>query len=241
MLKVCLVVDVEGFIGIKKGNPRWSFFEKIFGKINYALRNFLYNEKGFDVIYKTIIKEKFPSTFMLVGSLYKPLEKYKFIEWGYHTLNHKPLTLISDNEVEKEVKNIYKVASFSPPLWMVEDASNPERIFKILKKENYKYIIYRGKDYGLKHKHHFEIIKPKKFFGLKLIHVSNWMEGNYSKKQLQNILREIKKNASKDAVYCITTHDFTYRNNKILELLIRGLRRLERENKIKICTIKEIK
>ena len=125
MLKFCLVVDTEKFISFKQGNPRWNSFERLKGRINGMIKNFRYNESGFDIVYDTILKQKFSTTFMLVGSLFKPIKSPKFIEWGYHTYNHLPLTLVSDETVKEQIKNIYKAESFSPPLWMVEDIGYP--------------------------------------------------------------------------------------------------------------------
>lgn len=236
MLKVCLVFDCESFISFKQGNPRWNFFERIKGRINNLIKNKRYNSRGYLLVKNFIIKEKLPATFMLVGSLFTP-EKNKWIEWGYHTQNHIPLTLVSDEIVEREVKNIFKTKSFSPPLWMVEDISNKNRIFKMLEKEGYEYVIYRGIDKGIKHEHHFEITKPKIRGKLKLIYVSNWVEGNSNPNHVSRVLKEIEENSEKDAVYCITSHDFTHKNLENLNKLIKGLKELEKAGKIKVIKL----
>jgi len=236
MLKVCFIVDVEGFISFKQGNPRWKWFEKIKGKINNLIKNFRYDKNGFELVYNTVIEEKFPTTFMLVGKLFEPKGKLGFIEYGYHTLSHIPLTLARDDIIRREIKNIFKVKSFSPPLWMVEDVENPDRVFRFLEKEGYKAVIYRGEDKGLAHNHHFEISEAKKRGKLKLIHVSNWVEGNSKLKHVKNVLRQIKENSDKKAIYCITSHDFTHKDNKNLKFLIKNLKNLEKQKKIKIMT-----
>ena len=238
MLKFCLVVDTERFISFKQGNPRWNSLEKFKGRINNLIKNFRYNEMGFGIFYNTVLEQKFPVTFMLVGSLFKQIKSPNFVEWGYHTYNHIPLTLVHDDIVKRQIKNIYKAESFSPPLWMVKDSKNPERIFNFLEKEKYKNIIYKGVDYGLKHKHHFSIQKPEKIGKLRLVHVSNTFEGNSSKKHIINLIREIKNNIEKDAVYCLCTHDFTHKNNRNLLKLISFLKLLEKNKKIKIINVK---
>src|SRR4030042_4890109 len=128
MLKFCLTVDCEKFIGFKQGNPRWGFVEKIKGNINNLIKRIRYNEKGFDLFYEEIKKQKFPCAFMLVGGLFNPIKELNFIEWGYHTLNHLPFTLIPDEKIENEVKNIYKAKSITPPLWMVEEDRKSTRL-----------------------------------------------------------------------------------------------------------------
>lgn len=240
MLKFCLVVDAEKFISFKQGNPRWSNFEKLKGKINNAVKKFRYNENGFEILYKTALKESFPVSFMLVGKLFAPINSPNFIEWGYHTYNHIPLTLINDDSAKKEIKNIYKTKSFSPPLWMVEDSKNPDRIFKMLENEEYKNVIYKGLDRGLLHEHHFEISPPKKRGKLKLIHVSNTFEGNSSNEHIKKLFKDMLSNLNKNAVYCLCTHDFTHKNSRNFLRLASFLKRLEEENKIKITNIKNV-
>lgn len=241
MLKFCLVIDTERLISFKQGNPRWNLFNKLKGKINNFLKKYRYNYYGFEKVYELILRERFPSTFMLVGSLFEPKKSPSFVEWGYHTYNHIPLTLVDDERIRKEVKNIYKSKSMCPPLWMVEDVRDPDRVFRIIKSEGYKNVIYRGKDMGLKHEHHFEISKPKKRLSLNLVHVSNCFEGNSNEKHVKNILKEIEDNLDKEAIYCLSTHDFSHRNVNNLIRIIRRVRDLENKKKLKILRIQDVK
>jgi len=239
MLKFCLTVDCEGVETLKQISPRWNTIDKIKGKINYALRNIRYNKDGFKLVYNEIKNQKFPCTFMLVGKKYKPIEKLSFIEWGYHSLNHLPLTLISKEKLENEVKNIYNVKSFTAPLWMIEDISNPLRVFKVLKKNKYKFVVYKGKDDGIKHFHKLEITKPEIKYGIKLVHLSNCFEGNSSKEHIEKIKMEILENINKDAVYLLSTHDFTHKNNKNLRIIISFIKHLQTQGKIKAIKLSE--
>lgn len=241
MLKFCLTVDCEKFIGFNQENPRWNFIEKIKGKINNFIKKFRYNKNGFYLVYGEIKKQKFPCTFMLVGSLFKPIEKLKFIEYGYHTLNHFPLTLISDEKIEKEVKNIYNAKSITPPLWMVEDIKNPSRVFRILKKQNYQNIVYKGKDDGVKCFHKLDIKKPEKRFEINCVHLSNCFEGHYSQDYINNIKSEILNNLEKDAVYLLSTHDFTHKNIRNLRQIIIFIKKLEEQGKIKNIKLNQAK
>lgn len=241
MLKFCLTVDCEKFIGFKLGNPRWNFIGKIKGKINSLIKKFRYNERGFDLVYEEIKKQRFPCTFMLVGSLFKPIEKLRFIEYGYHTLNHLPLTLISDDKIEKEVKNIYKAKSITPPLWMVEDIKNPFRVFRILKKQGYQNIVYKGKDNGIECFHKLAIKKPEKRFGINCVYLSNCFEGHYSHEYIKNIKSQILDNLEKDAVYLLSTHDFSHKNIRNLREIIIFIKNLEKQGKIKSIKLNQTK
>ena len=240
MLKVCVVVDVEGFISLRQGNPRWNMWQRFKGKINNIIKNFRYNNQGFDKIYNLIILEKFPVSFMLVGSLFSPRKKIEFIDYGYHTLNHLPLTLINDEKLEREVKNINGAISFSPPLWMVEDVKNPDRVFNALKKEKYKVVVYRGIDDGIKYCHYDSIKSPIERNGIFCLHKSNDFAGNSSKKKMASIFRDIEKNKDKKAVYCITTHDFVHKNLNNFMWLIRVLKKMQEKKMIKIVNMKRL-
>jgi hypothetical protein len=240
MLKVCIVVDVEGFVSFKQGNPSWSSFQKFKGRINRLIKGARYDKSGFEKIYNLCIKEKLPASFMLVGSLFKPKANTpSFIDWGYHTLNHKPLTLISDAELTEEVKNIYNAKSFSAPMWMIENKENPERIFVELKKQKYKIAVYRGTNRDLESGSENRISKPVEKYGIKCVYTSNWFDGE-RKQRIQEILREVLANSEKDAVYCITTHDFSNKNLDNFRLLAQKLKEMQEKGMIKIENLSEI-
>lgn len=240
-LRVVLTVDCERFLSFKQGNPRWNRFEKLKGQINNLIKNVRYNVRGFEVIYNTLIREKFPSTFMITGSLFKPLKSPNFIEWGWHTQNHLPLTLIKDEQVKREVENKYKLKSFTAPMWMIRDITNPSRIFKILKKEGYTHCVYRGKNDGVNHFHYNCVKKPFKKDGIICVHVSGFLEGNMHKEEVNKLKRSILNYLTVDGVYLITTHDFTHKNNRNLLEIVRFLHKLKKQGKIKILRLQDIK
>lgn len=240
MLKFCLVIDSERFVSFGQINPRWNYLDKIKGKLNSMIKGLRYNYDGFDIVYRNVLENKFPATFMLVGKIFKPMQSPEFVDWGYHTYNHRPLTLLDDEKVKKEIKNTYKTKSFCPPLWMVESENNPDRIFKMLEKESYKRVIYKGKDKEHADKNNFAIKPLIRRGKLDLIHVSNTFEGNSSKEHMNLLFRDIICNLEKDAVYCVCTHDFTHKNSHNLLKLISFLKSLEKNKKIKINNIKNV-
>jgi len=239
MLKFCLTVDCEKLISFKQGNPRWSFYNRFKGRINSMIKHIRYNEQGFKIFYEEIKKQKFPCTFMLTGKLFNPVEKLSFIEWGYHSYNHLPLTLLSDEKIRREVNNIFQVNSMTPPLWMVEDVKNPKRVFEILKENGYKNIVYKGKDDGIKCMHYFDVKSPEIRSGIKCVHLSNCFEGNFSNHKIKLIKRDILKNLDKEGVYVLSTHDFTHKNTKNLKSIIFFVKELEKEGKLKIINLKD--
>lgn len=240
-LKFCLIVDVEDFISFRQINPRWGSFEKLKGKLNSYIKNFRYNKNGFDLIYNIIKQYKFPINLMIVGSLFKPKDNENYIEWGYHTYNHLSLTLADDETIKREIKNIYSCKSFNAPLWMIEDLKNPDRIFNLLKKEGYRTCIYRGPDKGITHFHRYKIIKPINKCGIKCIHVSNHVEGNSTKSHLESVKKEILNHLNHNAIYCLTTHDFTHKNTDNLEEILEFVLNLKKENKLDIVKLSDIK
>ena len=239
-LKVCVVIDVEGFISLKQTNPRWNSLEKFKGKINNLIKNFRYDKRGFDKIYNLIKKEKFPASFMLVGSLFKPKENFDFIDYGYHSMNHLPLTLVDDEQVKKETKNIFQASSFSPPLWMVEDIKKPDRIFKISKKQGYKIVVYKRKDDGIKCYHHNDIKPLFKKYGILCVHKSNDFTGKTSNRKMTSMIKEIKNHSGKEAVYCITTHDFVHKNLDNFKKVIYSLKKMQENSLIEIVNLAQL-
>lgn len=244
MLSVILTVDCERFISFSQINPRWNRWEIIKGKINGMIKNFRYNKKGFEIVYRTLIENKYPATLMLVGKIFDKEDILKkapnFIEIGYHTENHLPLTLVNDEIMRKEIKNKWGVKSITAPMWMNEDTRNPSRIFKEMKKQGYTHTIYRGENTGIKHNHFNTISVPIDKYGVTALRVSACFEGSSKKKELNKIKSDIIKHQKENKVYVISTHDFTHKNNKNLLKLIFFLKRLEGEGKIKIKRLNEI-
>lgn len=239
MLKVCLVVDVEGFISLKQKNPMWNFLDILKSKINYLLRNFRYSEKSYYKIYSLVKKYRFPISLMLTGE-FKPLGKESFIDYGYHTQNHKPLTFISDKDLDNEIENRYNAISFSAPIGLIHDINEPERVFRKLKEKGYKIIPYRGTMDGAKvaSKKVGGIDKPINLYGIKGVYVSAYLSDNGTNwKQIYN---EVVKNSKKDAVYLITTHDFVFKKFENLESLLKSLKQLEKQRLIILQNLEQI-
>jgi hypothetical protein len=241
MLQIVLAVDCERFISFKQTNPRWNGFEKFKGKVNSLLKNLRYNKQGFEVVYGCLLKEKFPATLLITGNSFTPLNSPEYIEWGYHSLNHLPLTLIPDEKLEKETQNKFGVDSFNAPMWMIEDVSNPGRIFSLLKNQGFTHCIYRGKNDGKKHFHYNAVEKPAEKNGILCVHVSNFFEGNWSRKRIEIVKQDILKNLNNEGVYLLTTHDFTHRNEKNLLSIIKFVKELEKQGKLKLEILKNVK
>jgi hypothetical protein len=132
MLRVVLSFDCERFISLKQINPRWNRWEIFKGRINYMIRNFRYNERGLELVYSILKKYKINSTIMLVDSVFD-IKKFRnnpdYIEIGYHTKKHLPLTLVNDEVLRDEVKNVWGVKSITLPMWMIEDKKNLTRTY----------------------------------------------------------------------------------------------------------------
>ena len=135
----------------------------------------------------------------------------------------------------------FNAVSFSPPIWMIEDVKNSARIFKDLKKEGYKITSYRGKIRGITPASKITkgILKPINKYGMKAVYVSNAFSGE-SFTEIRNILREIRENRKKDAIYCLTTHDFSNKNTKNFEYLIKELIEMKKNKMIMISNLRQI-
>ncbi len=246
MIKVCFVVDVEGLISFAQKNPEWTFAQNVKKKIALLLQYFLYDKEGYDKIYNMVCKYKMPVSFMLVGSVFKPKKNISFIDYGYHSYTHKPLTYCADEEVIKEIKNIYNAASFSAPMNLVDDPLKPHRILKMLGKEGYKIVIWGGPTIRDK-KGRIIVVPPRKKIskpeiieGIKCMYISNFFNGKTSRIKIDEMMREIEKNRGKNAVYCITTHDFSDKSMKNVEYVIKKLLELQQDKKIKIVNLRQL-
>lgn len=240
-LKFCLVVDTEGFSMFWGFHPMWGLLKKIKFLLNRALKRIRYDEKGFYKIYKFVLREKFPVSFMLVGNKFKPLSKERFIDWGYHSYSHKRLTSLNDEKLQEEIKNIYYCTSFSPPMWFIENEKNPERVFKALKKEGYKIAVYAGEDSRIMAGKPVCKLSPiSAKYGLKVIFPARNFNGGTSKKEILRIKKEILANLDKNAVYCLATHDFNNKNMANFIDIAKFIKRLERGNKLKTANLGEL-
>jgi hypothetical protein len=246
MLKVCIVVDVEDFISFRRKNPEWTWWQNLKLKINSLLAPIRYERQGYEKIYSLVVKESFPISFMLVGSLFRPKEKKSFIDYGYHTWNHLPLTYINNARVEREVKNIYGCKTFSPPMELIEDPKTPGRILKALKKEGYRICVWAGPTIRDEKEKLVIIKEPRKKIAsparnyIKCVYVSNSFEGTSSLEHLRSIINEVKKNSKKNAVYCLVTHDFRHKNLKNIWYLMQELKKLQEMGKIKIVNLSQL-
>ncbi|MFH1249420.1 MAG: hypothetical protein V1660_04675 [archaeon] len=246
MLKVCLVIDVERFISFKQNNPEWNVLQNLKKILAYLLRGFLYDQRGYENTYKIICKHRFPVSFMLVGSLFKPLEKKNFIDYGYHTYSHKPLTYLPDKKILGEIKNIYNAVSFSAPMNLIDDPLKPDRILKMLKKEGYKIIIWGGSTIRNKKNKivvvpsRKNIVEPKTVEGIKCVYISNLFNDKTPKENIIKMLEEIEQNSGKESVYCITTHEFSHKDTSNLEYIIKRLIELKDQGRIKIVNLRDI-
>jgi hypothetical protein len=243
-LKFCLVVDVEGFSMFDTFHPRWSILDKFKFKLNYLIRNLRYDKHGFQKIYRFLNNEKFPVSLMLVGNKFKPLSPVSsenIIDWGYHSLNHKRLTTLNNEELNKEIENKYNFKSFSAPMWMIKSDQNPERVFNVLKKQGYKIALYRGTDNEIISKKHYCKIKQlQKEDNLKLVHTSNTFDGGSKKEKIQLIKKQILNNLDKEVIYCLQTHDFSHKNIKNLREIVKFVKNLQKQNKLNIVNLSQL-
>lgn len=214
--------------------------------INGLLAPLRYNKQGYEKIYDLVCRYKFPVSFMLVGSLFKPKAKQKFIDYGYHSWSHKALTYISDYEVEKEIRNIYKAISFSAPMNLIDDPLAPSRILRILEKGGYKIAVWAGPTIRDKRRNivvvapRKKIAEPKSIKGVKCVYISNFFDGKSSTKEVKFIINEIKSNANKGAIYCLTTHEFSNRNMKNFEYIVKELLKMQDKKKIKLMNLRQL-
>lgn len=244
-----LFVDVEGDFYYKIPSPHFSQLDRIKWRLN-KIRGRLYRypnptRNGFINIINVLKKYNCPATFCICGHLYlkgnnpglyfgdiiEKIKNNKNFKFGLHGFSHEALTLERKEDVDKIIKQgieaakkiEVKIESFGAPFEMIEDVSDKNKVFDVLKKYKIKEAQYAGKDDGLKILRKFKIEKPINRNGIKLFWISNYLEGTSSLNHVKKIIQDIKANKDKNKVYVLSLHDFTFRNNKNLEIVLRSL------------------
>lgn len=174
--------------------------------------------------------------------------KVSYFDLGLHAFSHEALTLEDNETINSCIKAAVKSAlscgvkpiSFGAPFNMLEDINDPKKVYSAIKKNRLKIVRYAGKEDGFSQMHEAGIKKPFKKYGLKLIQVSHYFEGNSSKDLIKKILSEINNSIGKDVVYCLCTHDFTHKNTENLGIIIKKVLELEKQRKIKIVNMKQL-
>jgi peptidoglycan/xylan/chitin deacetylase (PgdA/CDA1 family) len=171
--------------------------------------------------------------------------KQSYFNFGLHGFAHEAMTLenkeviksIIEQGVKAAEKLGIKIKSFAAPFDMVEEEEDPEKIFEVLKKNGIKNVTYSGTEHQFEIKRKFSVEQIKKRSGLNLIWLSNYFEGSFSNKKMNEVFRDILKNKNKDAVYCLATHDFTHKNIKNIERLVKFIKNLEAKGEIEILDL----
>lgn len=213
-MKIAFVVDCEGLKFLEQGHLIYEGFDRLKFDINKLISPFRYNKNGFKLLYDFCVQNKVPVTFQLLGEKYAPIEgSPDNIEWGYHTLSHKTLPNLTMKELKKEVRNIYKVKSFTAPQWKY----NSLDVMSQLLAAGYKYITYRGVSADMLQCGHVEEVA-----GIKRVYVSATFKGSLN--DAAYIVRDmLYQFYREDDVYCISAHDFTFKDMKGLAMLYDSL------------------
>lgn len=169
------------------------------------------------------------------GDIIEKEKNNPLFKFGLHGFAHEALTLEPKETISAIIKSGIAAAnkigvnitSFASPFELIEDESDPNKIFDVLKENKIKRVFYSGTDIGLIKKRHFDIRKPIIKNGLEKIWISNYFEGTSSKNHIKKIINEIYRNRNKDAVYCLVTHDFTHKNQKNINLILSAIKKIQ--------------
>lgn len=170
---------------------------------------------------------------LYLGDIIEKEKSNSLFEFGLHAFTHEALTLESEKIIDSIVSSGIKAAkkigvsikTFACPFEMSEDETEPGKVFRVLNKYGIRNLFYSGKDRGLVKKRFLAIKKPHKENNLNILWISKYFEGNFTKSKMDQIIKEIYDNRNKDAVYCLGTHDFTHKNSKNLERLIKFMKK----------------
>jgi peptidoglycan/xylan/chitin deacetylase (PgdA/CDA1 family) len=168
----------------------------------------------------------------LIESVLFPEELFNF---GLHGFSHECLTLEKKRTVDsiidagmKAAKQAgVKIDSFAAPFNMIEDIKDKDKIFSVLRKHKIKYAQYNGQDNGLEilrgPKSRIKIRDIENRKGLRLVKGSFYFEGNSSQIKIRDMFERIRE--SDEEYVTLVTHDFTWKNTKILDLIIKKIKK----------------
>jgi len=222
-MRVAFCVDVETQHYFKP-SPWFSFKNKVLWNLN-KLRRYRYakNLDGLWNVFFYFSEQELPLTLFCVEPIRKKIESMfdipKYIDVGSHSATHNNFITMSDEELDEEFKKIKPATSFAAPGNMIQDLNNFDRIFKKLKKKGFKIIRYQGLDVSTvkkqKHSNKIEKVCSNKY--LYYVWGSGYFEGTSSSTHLHNIYRKLQKNKklSDDYIFCLSTHEFTWKKNKL--------------------------
>lgn len=207
----------SGFPHFQEKKPLSIWYHKKIGKDWY------YWDKGGNY-------SDFPGRYL--GDIIEKEKNNKLFEFGIHAFSHEAMTLESSEVVDSIISSAVKSAnslgikpkSCALPFELTSDIKDPERIFNSLRKNGLKKVFYAGQDDGLKILRRMSIEKPVIDKGLEKIRISNYFEGTSKKEHIKTIMRTILKNKDLDAVYCLVTHDYTHKNTKNIEAILKFLK-----------------
>jgi len=209
----------------------WQHFDEIKPQANWYKnkigKDWYYWDKGGN------FKTK-PGLYM--GDLIEDISSNENFEFGLHSFTHEALTLESKETVDSIINAGMKAAkergiiptSFGAPFEMISDTRDPNKVFDVLRKYKLKNVQFSGQDTNLTIHRKFDITKIKKENNLNIHWISNYLEGTDPNKKIKTIIKGIKSTTKTDKTYILATHDFTWKNTKKLELLIKKIQSLQR-------------
>jgi len=225
--------NIVGHLYLKSCNG-FPHFAEVRPKADWFFKkDWYYWDKGGDC---------FISPGLYLGDFIEENMKVPFFCLGIHSFSHESYTLEDEDVIFKSIRAAVisarnldvNVEVFDAPFNMIEDIKNPEKIFNVLKNNGIKVVAYSGKDDHLRKLREYKVSRPIEKYGLVALHISNYVEGTFNSKKLNNILNDMEKYLDKNVVYVLGTHDFTWRNLKNMKRIIDRVMDWERKGFVKI-------
>jgi len=186
------------------------------------------------------------------GDFLEKIKENPLFDFGIHGFAHECWPLekkeIVESGIDAALKSARKIKinpiSFSAPFNITEDKQNPAGLYNSLKKSGIKIIRFAGEDeYPRRYDHQFKTIPPFKKNGLIAVHVSMTFDGTSSLDQIHNIIKDIKEKSmysGREVIYCLCCHDFTFKNLKKIEMILKEVLILEDKGKIKLINTRDL-
>jgi hypothetical protein len=172
----------------------------------------------------------------------------KNLDFGIHGFIHEAFPLESKETMDLILKTSVdagkelglKLKTSVPPFNMAFN-KNKKEVLQALRKNKISTIRIAGEDgFTGSFTHFLSIKKIRKENGVNLVNLSASLEGTDPEEKIEKIVQEIKSEYNKNKVFCIMAHDYSFKTNKNLFLLMKKLRKLQENYLLKFTNLRKL-
>ncbi len=181
------------------------------------------------------------------------IQKNKNFDFGIHGFAHEALPLenkdtinsIIQSSINAAKKHKITISHLVPPFNMSQNIDDPQKLYDCLIQNKILAVRTAGHDNFFSKFQHTREVKPiLEYKNLKIIHLSNAIEGYFNEETLNKTISDVTNHAeskeSKKLVYCFAGHDYTFKTTKSLSSLVSQIRKLKENYSIEFTNFSKL-